>query len=589
MIHRALKRLGPLKCAMLLTGTAALGSEALYLLIGLVIGVINLRGIVTSVVIPLLFTPLVAYFIFNIMARLIYTEEALRKSEERYRTIFEQSRDVIYCTTARGRVLEINQAGSDIFGFTPDEFKDLETMPAFEDLVRNEKEIDEPALRGQVKNREIVLFHKDGHEITCLNTAGVWRDKDGVVQGYIGTLRDITDLKRAEEENKKLERQLLQAQKMEAVGTLASGIAHDFNNILQAISGCIQLLQYKRKSTSNHDRYFQEADKAIERASDLVQRLLTFGRKVEPELKPIDLNEAVEHTTCILKRTIPKMVEIKTQLSSDLKKINADPLQLERVIMNLATNARDAMPDGGRLLIETNNLELDGVHRPKHLGLNSGAYVLLKVQDTGLGMDKATVDRIFEPFFTTKSVGKGTGLGMSTIYGIVKSHDGHISCYSEPGRGTTFNIYFPVLGSDGEPVDRKEEFDAETLLRGGETLLLVDDEKAVLGIAEEILATHGYRVLTAGSGEETLEIFKSRDHSIDLVVLDLGMPGMGGQRCLKELLALDPGIKVLIASGYSIHTHGRKVLESGAKGFINKPYRLVDMLKTIRSVLDESA
>ena len=405
------------------------------------------------------------------------------------------------------------------------------------------------------------------------------KNNDGRVVGIIEHAKDIT-------EHKRLEAQLQQAQKMEAIGTLAGGISHDFNNILQGISGYTQLLLMQKGVDDPNSRYLNKIDKLIQRARELTQQLLTFSRKVESKLRPVDLNQEVIQAHDVLKRTIPKMIDIELHLAVDLKLINADPVQLEQIMMNLGVNAKDAMPDGGKLIFQTEDTVLDKEYCATHLGVTPGKYVLLTISDTGHGMDKEAVQRIFEPFYTTKEIGKGTGLGLAMVYGIVKTHGGFITCYSEPGHGAVFSIYFPVLDADDvvQEVEPKEEAD----IRGGhETILLVDDEETLLDIEKDILNRYGYITITAESGESAIEIYKLEKDRIDLVILDIGMPGMGGYKCLQELLKIDPEIKVIIASGYPKDDKVKEMLESGVAEFVGKPYRLTDILEKVREVLDQ--
>ncbi len=344
------------------------------------------------------------------------------------------------------------------------------------------------------------------------------------------------------------------------------------------------LLMDKERDNPDFDKLTQ-IESSAQRASELTQQLLTFSRKVESKLRPVNINQEIKQVEKLLKRTIPRMIDIELHLEENIKVINADPAQLEQVLMNLGVNARDAMPDGGKFVVETENVILDEEYCKTHLGAVSGEHVLLSFSDTGCGMDKETVEHIFEPFYTTKETGKGTGLGLAMVYGIVKSHDGYIMCYSEPGKGTTFKIYFPAIEesvvSGGLSVDREKEMQG-----GNETILLVDDEKAILDMGKNMLERFGYTVIKAESGEKAIEIYKAQKERIDLVILDLGMPGMGGHKCLKELLKIDSHVKVIIASGYSEIGKVKETVESGASGFIGKPYQLADMLKKVREALE---
>ena len=398
--------------------------------------------------------------------------------------------------------------------------------------------------------------------------------------------RDITERMEAEKEKERMQVQLRQAQKMEAVGTLAGGIAHDFNNLLQAVQGYAQLLLLKEDGGDDGQRELQQIVRAAERGAELTQQLLTFSRKIESELQPIDFNRELENVRMLLERTIPKMIEVEFRLAEDLKMVNADPGQVEQILMNLAVNAKDAMPDGGKLIVETANVILDPDYCKIHRVANPGSYVQLTVTDTGHGIDKMTVEHIFEPFYTTKETGKGTGLGLATVYGIVKSHNGHIVCYSEPDEGTIFKIYLPTIDSTQE-AKKAEEHLAEPE-GGSETILLVDDEEAIRGLGTQILEEFGYTVLTAADGESALQLYGEEQEKIDLVILDLIMPGMGGKHCLVELLKINLEAKVAIASGYSPDGPTKEILKNGAKGFISKPYDLRQMLRVVREVLDQN-
>ena len=505
--------------------------------------------------------------------------EALQKSEQQYRTIFDDSRDAIYVTSRDGRFVDVNQSALDLFGYTKEEMLGTDVRKTYanpDDWNLFQQAIEK---NGAVGNYEVKFRKKNGMEIDCLKTSTVRYADDGTIIGYQGIIRDVT-------EQRRLEAQLQQAQKMEAVGTLAGGIAHDFNNVLQAISGYVQLLLMKKEKKDPDIRYLNQIDNAAQRATELTKQLLIFSRKVKNELRPVNLNQEVIQVHGLLQRIIPKMIEIELDLEKDIKIINADPMQLEQIMMNLGINAKDAMPDGGKLVFETKNIILDEGYCKAHTEAVPGEYVLLAISDTGHGMDKEVLEHIFEPFFTTKGIGKGTGLGLAMVYGIVKSHNSHIVCYSEPGRGTVFKIYFPVLEEANVELSVESEKEAE--IRGGhETILLVDDEESLLVLGQDMLREHGYTTITVESGERAIEIYKREKDRIDLVILDIGMPGMGGYNCLQELLKINPEIKVIIASGYTDSDKARKVLEHGAAGFISKPYRLADMLDNLRELFDE--
>ncbi|HDQ40998.1 MAG TPA: PAS domain S-box protein, partial [Desulfonatronum sp.] len=391
--------------------------------------------------------------------------------------------------------------------------------------------------------------------------------------------------KKAEAEKEKLQAMLLQAQKMESVGILAGGVAHDFNNLLHIMRGSFDLLADSENLDAVRVTRLQTVVKSLDRAAQLVQQLLLFSRKAEIKRLQLNVNQEVQDVARILERTIPRMIELELHLDPALWPVSGDPVQIEQVLLNLANNAADAMPEGGRLTIETANVEVDEGFVRVHAGSTSGRHVLLTVSDTGCGMDKKTLDNVFDPFFTTKEVGKGTGLGLASAYGIVKAHEGYIHCSSEVGSGTTFRIYLPAA-------DRADmaivESQPEAPLQGGnETILVVDDEPEIQELTQESLESFGYNVQTAATGEEALEMYKAEGKAIDLVLLDLNMPGMGGYRCLHELIQLDPTVRVLIASGYTTKVHEKDIRNPEAMRFLHKPYQLKELAAMVREVLDE--
>ncbi len=514
-------------------------------------------------------------------------EDALRQSEEKFRLAFSTSPDAICLTRARdGVFLEVNQGFQTILGYARDELEGKSSleMNIYQDPEVRARIVQELAQRGSVSNFEARFRAKDGREVIGLMSC-VLLELDGE-PCVLSITRDINQLKRSEEEREKLANQLRQAQKMEAIGTLAGGIAHDFNNILAAVLGFADMAREDARQGQVDPADLEQIILSAQRAKDLVQRILAFSRRQEPDFKPLDLNETLRRARTILERTLPKMIRIDLNLSDPLPMVQADATQMEQVVLNLAANARDAMPEGGRLLIESQRVMLDHDYCRRHLEVRPGAYVLLGVSDTGMGMDQATLEHIFEPFFTTKGVGAGTGLGLSSSFGIIKSHGGHIHCYSEPGAGSTFWIYLPVFQENAAVPGGEPPPPDEAILQGRETILLVDDEETLREFGQRTLESKGYRVLTAGNGEEALEIYRRRGAELDLVVLDLGMPGMGGHRALMEMLALNPRAKVIIASGYSAEGQVKVSLESGAAGYVAKPFRRVELLSTVRKLLD---
>lgn len=407
------------------------------------------------------------------------------------------------------------------------------------------------------------------------------------MQEKIHQLEEEIQILRAKmSEHGKLEDQLRQSQKMEALANLSAGIAHDFNNILQSILGYTQLALLKRTNDDPDFRIFTQIEKNIAKGNELTQQFLTFGRKIEPKFRPLNLNHKILEINKLLQRTIPRMIKIELMLSDDLKMINADSGQIEQILMNLSINARDAMPDGGKLVFKTKNIFLEG-KQPltlTHLKTNPGKYVLLTVSDTGVGISSETMGHIFEPFFTTKERGKGTGLGLSMIYSIVKNHNGFIDCSSKDKEGTTFSIYFPILNTDRIQLDGLQQKRKGKITVGNETILLIDDELEILKLGKEMLQKFGYQVIIAETGEDGIN--KYAHNTVDLVILDIGMPGMGGIKCLQQLLSIDRKARVLISSGYSVNGRVEKALALGVKAFLAKPYTINELLEIMQAVLN---
>jgi two-component system, cell cycle sensor histidine kinase and response regulator CckA len=494
-------------------------------------------------------------------------------------TAIEQSAEVVFIKDARGKIQYANLATEKITGFsrseiignTPRIFKSGMHDSAFYE------ELWSTIQAGKVWTGRIVNKKKDGalyHEEATISPV---RDASGKILNFVAVKKDIT-------EHLELTRQLVQAQKMEAIGTLAGGIAHDFNNLLTVVLGYSELLLEDMDAQDAAYADLQKISQAGQKGADLVSRLLAFGRKSDARPRSLNMNSQIEQFQKLLTRTIPKMIEINLRLAEGLSPVNADPTQMDQVLMNLAVNAKDAMPAGGTLVLETMNVFLDEEYARTHLEARPGPYVLVSVSDTGHGMNKETLEHIFEPFYTTKTAGKGTGLGPAMVYGIVKQHGGQVRCYSEPGHGTTFKVYLPALVGENS---QGEVMSEETTLTGGtETILLVDDQELVRDLGKRILEGAGYTVLTAGDGTEALDMYK-REEEISLVILDLIMPKMGGRQCLEELLKVDPKTRVLIASGFSQNGKTRETVETGAKGLLSKPYRMGEMLQSVRKVLDE--
>lgn len=509
-------------------------------------------------------------------------EEALRQTEEKYREIVENAVVGIFQTTPDGRYLKINRALADMYGSDSPEQR-MEAVndigrQVYVDPSRREQFKREMQQHGILRNFEYEVYRRDGSRMWLMENSRAVRDASGNVLYYEGTVEDIT-------QRKLLEEQLRQAQKLEAVGRLAGGVAHDFNNMLGVIIGYSELLQERCKLDNSMQKGVAEIKKAANRAASLTRQLLAFSRKQVLQSRVLNLNETLSDISRMLHRLIGDDVEVITKPGSDLGLVKADPGQIEQVIMNLAVNARDAMPHGGKLVLKTENVQIGQPYADRHLPVVPGSYVLLSVTDSGCGMDADTISHIFEPFFTTKEQGKGTGLGLSIVYGIVKQSGGYIWVYSEPGRGTTFKIYLPtVFERDAEPVrDRRPT----TWLTGTETILVVEDEPSLCDMARSILESAGYTVLEAHSGEEGLRAVERHPGPIDLVLSDVILRGgMNGHEMAGRLFALHPEARVVYMSGYSgelISWHG--LLDPGTD-LLEKPFDTDSLQHKVREVLD---
>ncbi len=504
-------------------------------------------------------------------------EQALKSSEKRFRTLTESS-PIGITIIQRGKRQYVNPAVVSMFGYE-----------SAEDVLRLEVEDLYDSQMGEMI-KDLIETELEGipapyfQEGTGLKRSGeafdisMWMVKTEF-EGEPAVLTFVLDVS----EEKSLRSQLFRAQKMESLGTMAGGIAHDFNNLLTIIQGYSDLLLASKTQRNPDYEDLRKILATAEKGADLVRRILTFSRKVESNRRPMDLNDEVRQSTKLLERTIPKMIAIELHLADDLKRVNADPGQIEQVLLNLAVNAQSAMPEGGTLTFETENVTLDEEYCRTHLESEPGEYVVLSVSDTGHGIRKDIQEHIFEPFYTTKETGEGTGLGLAVVYGIITGHGGRISCYSEPGHGATFKMYLPAIEKEGGSIEAAPE----EMLRGGtESILLVDDEEDIRDLGARILSQAGYEVLTAETGQRALEVYRSKKEGISLVILDLVMPQMGGKECLQELLEIDPEAKVIIASGFSRNGVTNASVEGGAKEFVEKPYKVTQLLQTVRKVLD---
>jgi PAS domain S-box-containing protein len=508
------------------------------------------------------------------------------QSAERYRDYFENAKDAIYVHDLAGHYIMVNKAGEDLIGYSREEILQMRISDV---VPRHYLDHIHTRLKEKLADHSLTIYEceairKDGNRVP-IEVSSRLIYENGVPVAVQGSARDITERKRAEEALRASQLQLQQSQKLEAIGQLAGGVAHDFNNMLTAIIGYTDLSLRRVGLENPIRRNLEETKKAAERAASLVRQLLAFSRKQILEPKVLDLNDVVKDMHKMLTRLIGENIKLATRLETDLGSVKADPCQVEQIIVNLVVNARDAMPRGGRVTIETANVSLDAQTAAKHVAVNPGEYVMLTVSDTGSGMDQETQARIFEPFFTTKEVGKGTGLGLSTVYGIVKQSGGNIWVYSEPGFGTVFKVYLPRIDeATANSIARlAQESNAP---RGTETILLVEDEDVVRGLTRKILMQAGYNVLDARSGNEAIRLCATHAGSIDLLLTDVVMPEISGKEVADRLLELRPSIRVLFMSGYTdeaIVQHG--VLDANVK-FIQKPFTWIALTRKVREVLN---
>jgi PAS domain S-box-containing protein len=528
-------------------------------------------------------------------------EEALKESEAQIRLTVENAPLGIGTAHLDGRFRSMNQAYCDMLGYSFDELLNMN----FDDITHpDDREKSHKVFKDLLEGKGARLefekryIHKDGSVIDVIQRGGVVHDLSGNPLFIIAISEDVT-------EKRKLEAQFQQAQRMEAMGTLAGGIAHDFNNLLMGIQGNASLVLLDVDSGHPDYQRLKNIEQGVQSGTELTKQLLGFARGGEYELRPTNLNELIENQNRLFGRT-KKEITIRGKYEENLWTVEVDQGQIGQVLLNLYVNAWQAMPGGGDLYIQTENTTLDE-HYVKPFGLEPGRYVKISITDTGVGMDKATQQRIFDPFFTTKNMGRGTGLGLASVYGIIKNHGGIINVYSvkgearlasefrnsetrlsarDGGQGTTFNIYLPA--SEKEVI--REEKLPEDILKGKETVLLVDDEDMIIDVGSQILEELGYKVLTAKSGKEAIEIVsKARNLSPapDIVILDMIMPEMGGGEAYDRMKEINPNIKVLLSTGYNINGQATEILERGCDGFIQKPFSMRELSQKVREIMDK--
>ena len=508
-----------------------------------------------------------------------HVEEALRESEEKYRTVLEANPDPVVVYDIEGKVTYFNPAFTRVFGWTLAERLGNKMdifVPA--QALRETKMMIEKVLAGErFSSIETLRYNKKGKTIPVSVSGAIYKDKNGNPIGSVINLRDISH-------QKKLETQLKQAQKMEAIGTLAGGIAHDFNNILSSVIGYTELALDNEKRGSFQYNNLQEVLSAGNRAKDLVKQILTFSRQTDQKQKPIQVKPIVKEALRMLRASIPSTVEIEQYVQSDAL-VMGDTTQIHQILMNLCTNAAHAMEDnGGLLTVSLLDVEPDSDFISRHPDLKPGPYITLTVTDTGHGISSDVMEKIFDPFFTTKEKGKGTGLGLSVVHGIVRSHGGAIYVYSEPGKGSTFEVCLPVIENRFKPKERAER----PIPTGTERILFIDDEPVIANLGKQTLESLGYDVVARNSSIEALELFKEKKDHFDLVITDMTMPHMTGEKLAEQLMQLRPDIPVILCTGFSFMIDEQKALNMGIRAFISKPMLKQEIAETIRQVLDEN-
>ncbi len=512
-------------------------------------------------------------------------DKALQESEEKYRTIVEGLEEGYFEIDLDQNLTFFNDPLCKILGYSRDDLSGKNTR-AFTSPATTGK-MNEICARVQktaepIRVTDYDAIGKTGDSIALELTASLRRNSRGAPIGFRGVLRDVSEKKAAEARNRKLEIQVRQAQKMESIGTLAGGIAHDFNNILMGIQGNASLMALKTDPGHPNYEKIKNIETYVENGTELTRQLLGFARRGKYHAIATDVNDVIDKSASMFGRT-KKEIRIQMDLAPDIWTAEVDRGQIEQALLNLYVNAWQAMPRGGDLYLRTENVILDSKFvNNKPYKVEAGDYIKITVTDTGIGIDKDTRERIFEPFFTTKEMGRGTGLGLASVYGVIKNHGGYINVYSEIDQGTTFSIYLPA---SRKKIQKEIEKTVPTVAMGTGTILLIDDEETIIKVGEELLRELGYEVLAARSGQEAIELYQKNADKIDLVIMDMIMPGMGGGETFDRLKRINRDIKVLLSSGYSINGQASKILERGCDGFIQKPFNLIQLSDKIQQII----
>ena len=512
------------------------------------------------------------FVVFDDITERKQAEAELIQTKNFLQNILDSSIDGITTTDLQGNVMYASPRTKDIIGYDPEEIICKKAYSFYGNGIEDAKTIMKVLEeKGELRNHEMKFIRKDGQFIDINLSASLLKNEEGDVIGTLAIYSDIT-------ERNMLEAQLAQAQRMEALGTLAGGIAHNFNNLLMGIQGNASLMLLE--TDPNHPNYqkLKTIEKSVQSGSRLTRQLLGYAREGKYEVKPISLNQLVKETADTFSMT-KKEIRIHQELAQDLSGIKADQGQIEQALLNIYVNASDAMSGGGDLFLKTMNVKHKDI-KNKPFKPKPGNYVLLTIRDTGVGMDKHTMKRIFEPFFTTKGLAKGTGLGLASTYGIIKAHGGYIDVDSENGHGTTFSIYLPASERKVGEVAK----DAGQIIKGRGVILLVDDEEIVLDVGVQLLEALGYTVFKAKGGREAVEIYKENKDKINIVLLDIIMPDMSGGQVYERMKEINPDIKVLLSSGYNIEGQATEILERGCDGFIQKPFNMKELSRSIDEI-----
>ena len=586
MILKWMRRLGILKTTLATTAVAIFSSFILSAGSSFIITQAGMRGILMSLIIPAIIAPIIGYIFACAVIKLHSSEEALKQSEEKYRQLVNHAPTGIYRVDFNtGKLVSVNDVMCEYTGYTKEELLNMNALDFLteESQKRFLDRLDKLFNGKQIpRTAEYKARAKDGHEFWIFLDARYEYDKNGKPKGATVVAHDITDRKQAEEEKLRLEDQLQQAQKMEAVGTLAGGIAHDFNNILSVIIGYTELILMNGNVDSEVKQNLKEIFNASKHARDMVKQILAFSRQSKNERKPIQVRHIVKEALKMLRASLPATIKIQQKIEKNTGVIEADPTQFHQVLMNLCTNAAHAMHEkDGVLEISLSNIDWDQNADARPPELQPGPYLKLSVSDTGDGIHPEAQDQIFEPYFTTKEKGEGTGLGLAVVQGIIKSHNGAVTIESQVGQGSTFHVYLPIIERN---VTTDEDVSAP-LPMGQERILLVDDEQPLVEIGKQMLERLGYTVASRTSSIEALALFKAQPNRFDLVITDIVMPNMTGEKLAEKLMDIRADIPVIFCTGYSEKFTRQHASEMGVRSFLMKPLLMQDLANTVRQAL----